>query len=81
MAEGYTQYQCASRLSYRYMGDFTQPQQKYAGTGENCNIAIPVIFYPVLKLLFGCISTQMSGTKFESRKQFYKYVKNCPKIR
>ena len=31
------------------MGDFTQPQQKYAGTGENCNIAIPVI-YPVIKL-------------------------------
>ena len=22
------------------IGDFTQPQQKYAGTGENCNIAI-----------------------------------------
>ena len=21
------------------MGDFTQPQQKYAGTGENCIIA------------------------------------------
>ena len=30
------------------MGDFTQPQQKYAGTGENCNIAIPVIFYQVI---------------------------------
>ena len=28
------------------MGDFTQPQQKYAGTGENCNIAIAVSFYP-----------------------------------
>ena len=27
-----------------YMGDFTQPQQKYAGTGENCNIAIVVIY-------------------------------------
>ena len=23
--------------SKTYMGDFTQPQQKYAGTGENCN--------------------------------------------
>jgi len=33
------------------MGDFTQPQQKYAGTGENCNIAIPVIFHPVIKTL------------------------------
>ena len=31
------------------MGDFTQPQQKYDGTGENCNIAIPVNFYPVIK--------------------------------
>ena len=27
------------------MGDFTYPQQKYAGTGENCNIAITVISY------------------------------------
>ena len=34
-----------------HMGDFTQPQQKYTGTGENCNIAIPVIFYPVIKTL------------------------------
>ena len=25
------------------MGDFTQPHQKYAGTGENCNIASAVI--------------------------------------
>ena len=29
------------------MGDFAQAQQKYAGTGENCNIVITVIFYPV----------------------------------
>ena len=34
-----------------YMGDFTQPQQKYAGTVENCNIAIAVIFYPGVKSL------------------------------
>ena len=33
------------------MGDFTQPQQKYAGTDENNNIAIPVIVYPVIKTL------------------------------
>ena len=33
------------------MGDFTQPQQKYAGTGENCNIAIAVIFFPGIKIL------------------------------
>ena len=33
------------------MGDFTQPQQKYAGTGENCNFAIAVIFYPGIKTL------------------------------
>ena len=33
------------------MGDLTQPQQKYDGTGENRNIAIPVIFYPVIKTL------------------------------
>ena len=30
----------------RHIGDLTQPPQKYAGTGENCNIAITVIFYP-----------------------------------
>ena len=34
-----------------YMGDFTQLQQKYAGTGENHNIAIPAILYPVIKPL------------------------------
>ena len=34
------------------MGDFTQAQQKYAVTGENCNIEIPVIVYPVKKLTF-----------------------------
>ena len=34
-----------------HMGDFTQPQQKYAGTGENCNIAIAVTFYPGIKTL------------------------------
>ena len=55
------------------MGDFTQPQQKYAGTGENCNIAIPVIFYPVIKslwkllcLLFGCVSTQILNLRAEN---------------
>ena len=48
------------------MGDFTQPQQKYAGIAENCNIVIPVIFYPVIKtlrkflcLLKRCVSTQI----------------------
>ena len=32
------------------MGDFTQPQQKFAGTGENRNIAILVILYPVINM-------------------------------
>ena len=44
------------------MGDFTQPQQKYAGTGENYNIAIPVFFYPGIKtlcLLFGYVNTRI----------------------
>ena len=55
------------------MGDFTQPQQKYAGTGENCNIAIPVIFYPVRKSLrkllcisFGCVGTQILNLRAEN---------------
>ena len=34
------------------MGDFTQSQQKYAGTGETCNIAIAAIFYPGINLEF-----------------------------
>ena len=42
------------------MGDFTQPQQKYAGTGENCNIAIPVIFYPVIKSLWKLLFVSQS---------------------
>ena len=42
---------------FGHMGYFTQPQQKYVGTGENCNIAIAVIFYPGIKMLlkFLCI--------------------------
>ena len=34
-----------------HIGDFTQPQQKYAGTDENSNIAIAVIFYSGTKTL------------------------------
>ena len=30
------------------MGDFTQPQQKFAATGENCDFVIAVNFYPGL---------------------------------
>ena len=29
------------------MGDFGQPEQKFAGTGENRNIVGAVILYPV----------------------------------
>ena len=43
------------------MGDFTQPQQKYAGTGENCKIAIAVIFYPGIK----SVSTQVLNLRAE----------------
>ena len=34
-----------------HMDDLTKPHKKYAGAGENCNIAISVIFYPVIKTL------------------------------
>ena len=37
---------CGRKTSY--LGDSTQPQQKYAGTGENGNFVIAVNFYPVL---------------------------------
>ena len=78
MAEGYTQYQCASRFSYRYMGDFTQPQQKYAGTGENCNIAIPLIFSSnknFMKIFVLTIWVCKHSDIKERKNQFCKYVK------
>ena len=34
-----------------HMSDSTKPQQNYAGTGENRNIVIAVIFYLVIKTL------------------------------
>ena len=57
-------------LPHSHMGDFTQPQKKYAGTGKNCNIVIPVIIYPVMKTLrkflclsFGCASPQIFNSR------------------
>ena len=48
------------------MDDFTQPQQKFAAAGENCDFVITVNFYPVqriffifLCILFGFVSTQV----------------------
>ena len=48
------------------MGDSTWPHQKHAGTGENRDIVIAVILYPVnqtfwifLCILFGLVSTQI----------------------
>ena len=35
----------------KHMGDFTQPQQKYAGTDDNGNFVIAVILYPGIKTL------------------------------
>ena len=32
------------------MDDYTQAQQKYAGTGENCNIVLDVILNQVKKI-------------------------------
>ena len=34
------------------MADSTKPEQKYAGTGENCNIAIAVIFLIPAAMIF-----------------------------
>ena len=33
--------------SYAHMGGSTQPLQKFAAAGENCDFVIAVIFYPV----------------------------------
>ena len=62
------------------MGDFPQPQpqQKYAGTGENCNIVTAAIFYPVifflLKILMHIICIcKHSDFKFQSKQKFCKY--------
>ena len=37
-------------LRIAYIGDSTQPQQKSAGAGENCDFVIAVNFHPVKKL-------------------------------
>ena len=34
------------------MDDFTQPQQKFAAAGENCDFVITVNFYPVQRIFF-----------------------------
>ena len=46
-----SQYICHIEFVTLHMGDFTQPKQKYAGTGENYKIAVAVIFYPGIKSL------------------------------
>ena len=56
------------------MGDFTQPQQKYAGTGENC------IFFQIIKNILKIIVHIIWVCKHPDIK-FRKYVKNYPKIR
>ena len=73
------------------MGDFTQPQQKYAGTSENCNIAIPVFFLSsnknFMKIFVLIIQVcKHSDIQFESTKQFSNMLKivqksgNCSQI-
>ena len=67
------------------MGDFTQPQQKYAGTGEKqysnrCHFLSSNKNLMKFFVLIFWVSKH-SDIKFESRKQFCKYVKYCPKIR
>ena len=42
-----------------YMGDFPQPQQKYAGTGENGIIASAAIFYSGIKTLWNCCAPNL----------------------
>ena len=51
------------------MGDSTQPQQKYAGTGENCNIVIAVNFANMLKIV------QKPGKVPDFRTIFNKFAK------
>ena len=47
------------------MGDFTQPQQKFAAAGKNFDFVIAVNFFPVKKLsdflciLFGVVSNKI----------------------
>ena len=60
------------------MGDFTKPQQKYAGSGENDNMIIAVIFNLVnatfLKfscILIGFVSTQIFNFKQTTILQIY----------
>ena len=57
------------------MGVFTQPQQTYAGTGDNRNIVVAVI-YPVnqtffLHIIWVC---KHSDFEFERKQRILKYV-------
>ena len=59
-----------------HMGDFPQPQQKYAGTGENGNFEIALIVLPEIKAFVHIIwLCKHSDIKFGS-----KYVKNVRKF-
>ena len=67
------------------MGDFPNPQQKYAGTGENTNIVIVVIFLLQIKLskkfsskLFGIVSTQILNLEVNGAS--FGYLKDICKI-
>ena len=67
------------------MVDYTQPQQKIAGNGENCNIVVAVIFNPanqsfwnLLCILFGFVRTKILNSS--ANINFSKLFKMSQKI-
>ena len=64
-----------------HVGDFPQPQRKYAGSGENGNFEIALIVLPEIKAFVHIIwLCKHSDIKFGRKNQFCKYVEKCPKI-
>ena len=71
--------QYANKCTFPHMGDFTQPNQKYAGTGENYNLYCRHFLSGnknYMKILVHLIlACKHSNSKFESKNQFCKYIK------
>ena len=61
------------------MGDFPQPQQKYAGIGYNCNILSSNKNFMKMFVLI-LMMCKHSDINFEIKNQFCKYARNCPEI-
>ena len=55
------------------MGDFTQLQQKYAGTGENWNVVIIVIFRQHAASIYGFVRLFICMLRYVMSKQILEH--------